>query len=134
MHNFQVFRKKSDCSFIPQSTPWRLNYWIRKPPRDGAGKRRTMPKNAISFTPLPHIPHRPERLLAVHVAGGSMVEAHICDGDIAIFHPGITEGNGIFVVSIENSLVVKRVDRNSAASPAPNWKYPDSLVRGGVLS
>jgi SOS-response transcriptional repressor LexA len=44
-----------------------------------------------------------------------MIEAHICDGDIAIFHPGITEGNGIFVISIGNSLVVKRVDRDPAS-------------------
>jgi SOS-response transcriptional repressor LexA len=57
-------------------------------------------------------PHRPERLLAVYVAGDSMIEAHICDGDIAIFHPGITEGNGIFVVSVGTSLVVKRIDRD----------------------
>jgi SOS-response transcriptional repressor LexA len=57
-------------------------------------------------------PHNPDRLLAVYVAGDSMIEAHICDGDIAVFHPGITEGNGIFVISIGNSLVVKRVDRD----------------------
>jgi SOS-response transcriptional repressor LexA len=44
-----------------------------------------------------------------------MIEAHICDGDIAIFHPGITEGSGIFVVSIGNTLVVKRVDRDIAS-------------------
>jgi SOS-response transcriptional repressor LexA len=60
-------------------------------------------------------PHRPDHLLAVYVAGDSMIEAHICDGDIAIFHPGMTEGNGIFVVSIGNSLVVKRVDRDIAS-------------------
>jgi SOS-response transcriptional repressor LexA len=60
-------------------------------------------------------PHRPERLFAIYVAGDSMVEAHICDGDIAIYHPGITEGSGIFVVSIGNSLVVKRVDRDPAS-------------------
>jgi SOS-response transcriptional repressor LexA len=60
-------------------------------------------------------PHRPERLLAVHVSGDSMVEAHICDGDIAIFHPGITEGTGIFVVSLGNTLVVKKVDRDPAS-------------------
>jgi hypothetical protein len=29
-----------------------------------------------------------------------MVEAHIYDGDITIFHPGLTEENGIFAVSI----------------------------------
>ncbi|GHV11419.1 hypothetical protein FACS189491_02650 [Spirochaetia bacterium] len=60
-------------------------------------------------------PHRPDHLMAVYVAGDSMIEAHLCDGDIAIFHPGITEGNGIFVVSIGNSLVVKRVDRDIAS-------------------
>jgi SOS-response transcriptional repressor LexA len=60
-------------------------------------------------------PYRPDRLLAVHVAGDSMVEAHICDGDIAIFHPGITEGTGIFVVSLGNTLVVKKVDRDPAS-------------------
>jgi SOS-response transcriptional repressor LexA len=60
-------------------------------------------------------PHRPERLLAVHVSGDSMIEAHICDGDLAIFHPGLTEGSGIFVVSIGNTLVVKRVDRDPAS-------------------
>jgi SOS-response transcriptional repressor LexA len=60
-------------------------------------------------------PHRPDRLQAVYVAGDSMIEAHICDGDIAIFHPGIIEGNGIFVISIGNSLVVKRVDRDPSS-------------------
>ena len=60
-------------------------------------------------------PYRSDRLQAVYVAGDSMIEAHICDGDIAIFHPGLTEGNGIFVVSIGNSLVVKKVDRDIAS-------------------
>jgi SOS-response transcriptional repressor LexA len=59
--------------------------------------------------------HNPDRLLAVYVVGDSMIGAHICDGDITVFHPGITEGNGIFVVSIGNSLVVKRVDRDIAS-------------------
>jgi SOS-response transcriptional repressor LexA len=55
-------------------------------------------------------PYKPDRLFAVRVAGDSMIEEHINDGDIVIFHPGITEGNGIYVVSIVNSLVVKGVD------------------------
>jgi len=54
--------------------------------------------------------HRPERLQAVYVAGDSMIEEHIFDGDIAIFHPGLKEGNGIYVVSVGNTLMVKRVD------------------------
>jgi phage repressor protein C with HTH and peptisase S24 domain len=55
-------------------------------------------------------PHRPDHLQAIYVAGDSMVDEKINDGDVAIFHPGLTEGNGIYVVSIGNTLVVKRVD------------------------
>ena len=39
-----------------------------------------------------------------------MVDERISDGDIVIFSSRLTEGNGIYVVSIGNSLVVKRVD------------------------
>jgi SOS-response transcriptional repressor LexA len=67
-----------------------------------------VPRSLIGF-------YRPNKLLAVYVSGDSMTEAHICDGDIAIFHPGITEGSGIFVVSVSNTLVVKRVDRDPAS-------------------
>jgi SOS-response transcriptional repressor LexA len=55
-------------------------------------------------------PYRPEKLRAVYVAGDSMIDERINDGDIVIFHPGLTEGNGIYVISIGNTLVVKRVD------------------------
>jgi SOS-response transcriptional repressor LexA len=67
-----------------------------------------------------------------------MIEAHICDGDIAIFHPGITEGNGIFVVSIGNSLVVKRVDRDIASQTiiliSENPAYPPRRFSGQELA
>ena len=39
-----------------------------------------------------------------------MIDEHINDGDIAIFHPGLKDGNGIYVVSVGNTLMVKRVD------------------------
>jgi phage repressor protein C with HTH and peptisase S24 domain len=55
-------------------------------------------------------PYRPDHLQAIRVAGDSMVDEKIDDGDVAIFHPYLTEGNGIYVVSIGNTLVVKRVD------------------------
>jgi hypothetical protein len=67
-----------------------------------------------------------------------MVDEKINDGDIAIFHPGLAEGNGIYVVSIGNALVVKWVDFDTpnqtvillsahpaippASSPAPPWR------------
>ena len=59
-------------------------------------------------------PYRPEKLRSVYVAGDSMIDEHINNGDIVIFHPGITEGNGIYVVSVGNTLVVKRVDFDTA--------------------
>jgi phage repressor protein C with HTH and peptisase S24 domain len=58
-------------------------------------------------------PHRPENLKAVYVCGDSMIEERINDGDIVIFNPKQTEGNGIYVVCVGNTLVVKRVDFDS---------------------
>jgi len=55
-------------------------------------------------------PHNPQNLKAVHVSGDSMVGERINDGDIAIFNVKQTEGNGIYVVSVGNTLLVKRVD------------------------
>ena len=43
-----------------------------------------------------------------------MVDERINDGDIAIFNIKQTEGNGIYVVSVGNTLLVKRVDFDHA--------------------
>jgi len=66
-----------------------------------------------SFFNIPYSfirPHRPENLKAVYVSGDSMIDEYINDGDIVIFNTKQTEGNGIYVVSVGNSLLVKRVD------------------------
>ena len=55
-------------------------------------------------------PHRAENLKAVYVSGDSMVNDKIFNGDIVIFNTRQIEGNGIYVVSIGNTLVVKRID------------------------
>jgi phage repressor protein C with HTH and peptisase S24 domain len=55
-------------------------------------------------------PHRPENLKAVYVSGDSMIEERIYDGDIVIFNTRQIDGNGIYVISVGNSLLVKRVD------------------------
>jgi SOS-response transcriptional repressor LexA len=79
----------------------------------------------------------PERLQAVYVAGDSMVDEKINDGDIVIFHPGLTEGNGIFVVSIGNTLVVKRVDfdplNQTVILISANPAYPPRQFSGHAL-
>jgi phage repressor protein C with HTH and peptisase S24 domain len=59
-------------------------------------------------------PHRPENLRAVYVSGDSMINERINDGDIAIFTIKQTEGNGIYVVSVGSTLLVKRVDFDPA--------------------
>jgi len=55
-------------------------------------------------------PHHTENLKAVYVSGDSMTDEHINDGDIVIYNTKQTEGNGIYVVSVGNVLLVKRVD------------------------
>jgi phage repressor protein C with HTH and peptisase S24 domain len=59
-------------------------------------------------------PHNPKNLKAVHVKGDSMIDERINDGDIAIFNIKQTEGNGIYVVSVGNTLLIKRVDFDPA--------------------
>ena len=59
-------------------------------------------------------PYRPEHLKALYVSGDSMIEELINDGDIVVFNTRLTEGNGIYVVSVGNSLVVKRVNFDHA--------------------
>ena len=44
-----------------------------------------------------------------------MIEERIYNGDIAIFNIKQTEGNGIYVVSVGNTLVVKRVDFDTSS-------------------
>ena len=55
-------------------------------------------------------PFNSEKLKAVYVAGDSMIGKNINDGDVVVFYPGLIQGNGIYVVSVANSLVVKCVE------------------------
>jgi phage repressor protein C with HTH and peptisase S24 domain len=91
-------------------------------------------------------PYRPENLKAVHVSGDSMIGENINDGDIVFFNIKQTAGNGIYVVSVGNSLFVKRVDfANDAvtlisANPAyeprrySGYEMNDIRVAGRVIA
>jgi len=59
-------------------------------------------------------PHNPKNLKAVFVSGDSMIDERINNGDIAIFNIKQTEGNGIYVVSVGNTLLIKRVNFDTA--------------------
>jgi phage repressor protein C with HTH and peptisase S24 domain len=64
-----------------------------------------------------------------------MIGEHINDGDIAIFNTKQTEGNGIYVVSIGNSLYIKRVDfaDNSVTLISANPAYEPRRYSGTEL-
>jgi phage repressor protein C with HTH and peptisase S24 domain len=71
----------------------------------------------LKYLPIPKFffyPHKPENLKAVYVSGDSMIDERIFNGDIAIFNIKQTEGNGIYVISVGNALLVKRVDFDHA--------------------
>jgi phage repressor protein C with HTH and peptisase S24 domain len=72
----------------------------------------------LKYLPIPKsfiYPYKPENLKAVYVSGDSMIEERIYNGDIAIFNIKQTEGNGIYVMSVGNTLVVKRVDFDTSS-------------------
>jgi SOS-response transcriptional repressor LexA len=96
------------------------------------------PEKQTLLVPRPLIaPHRPDRLMAVYVSGDSMIDEKINDGDIAIFYPGLKEGNAIYVVSVGNSLVVKRVDFDGISQSitliSANPAYPPRRFSGPEL-
>jgi SOS-response transcriptional repressor LexA len=80
-------------------------------------------------------PHNPNNLKAVYVSGDSMIEERINDGDIVIFNYKQTEGNGIYVVSVGNSLFVKRIDFSNDAVTliSANLNYEPRKFTGGEM-
>jgi len=49
-------------------------------------------------------------LLCAEVVGDSMTGAHIFDGDLVFFKPGEVRGNGLYVVSLNGTVLVKRLE------------------------
>lgn len=69
-----------------------------------------------------------ESLLAARVKGDSMIDIYIYPDDIVVFAKGIISGDGIYVLSIDNEVMVKRLvfDRlnHSVLIISENKKYP----------
>lgn len=59
-------------------------------------------------------PYKAHQVKAVVVKGDSMEGVQICHNDIVLFVPEEREGNGIFVISINNKVLVKRLEFNPA--------------------
>ncbi|MDR1231149.1 MAG: XRE family transcriptional regulator [Spirochaetaceae bacterium] len=82
-------------------------------------------------------PYRCEHIKAVLVRGDSMIDEKIYDGDYVLFNRKDTSGEGIFVLSIETTLLVKRVapdPLNSAITLfSANPVYPPRVISGADL-
>ena len=69
-----------------------------------------------------------DSLLAARVKGDSMIDVYIYPDDIVVFANGIISGDGIYVLSIDNEVMVKRLvfDRltHSVLIISENKKYP----------
>jgi phage repressor protein C with HTH and peptisase S24 domain len=67
-------------------------------------------------------------LLAVEVRGDSMTGVKIHDGDIVYFKPGETRGDGLYVLQINGTVLVKRVafdpTKMSITISSENDRYP----------
>ena len=94
----------------------------------------------INTIPVPHAlihPHKPSKLKAVYVTGDSMSGEKIYDGDIVIFHPMHKFGNSVYVVSVGNCLLVKRLDFNEIKQVitliSANPCYPARVLSGKKL-
>jgi SOS-response transcriptional repressor LexA len=81
--------------------------------------------------------YRPNKLMAAYASGDSMIDEKINDGDIVIFQPELEEGNAIYVVSIGNTLVAKRVDfdgvNQALTRISANPAYPPRHFSGPKL-
>ncbi|HPO02815.1 MAG TPA: LexA family transcriptional regulator [Treponemataceae bacterium] len=80
---------------------------------------------------------RSDRVRAVEVRGDSMTGIGLGDGDIVLFAPGEEGGDGVFVVSINTRLLVKRVHFDPAGTAvhliSENPSYPVRILTGPDL-
>ncbi len=82
-------------------------------------------------------PRRADRVRAVEVRGDSMTGIGLDDGDIVLFSVDERTGDGVHVISIGSSLLVKRVHFEPAARAvriiSENPRYPERTLEGPDL-
>ena len=73
---------------------------------------------------------RPDRIYALRVKGDSMIDEHICDGDIAVFEHGPDPRSGQIVAALidrKNTLKTFLVKNGKPYLKAENPNYPDLI-------
>jgi phage repressor protein C with HTH and peptisase S24 domain len=90
--------------------------------------------------PVPHAlihPYSPATLKAVFISGDSMAGEKIYDGDIVIFYPLLTRGDAVYVVSVGDTILVKRIDfdkvKKAVTLISANPSYPPRVIAGKDL-
>jgi phage repressor protein C with HTH and peptisase S24 domain len=82
-------------------------------------------------------PHKPHSIRAVTVHGDSMTGEKIFDGDIVLFNIYTVTGDGIFVLSVGSTLLVKRVAfdefNRSITLISANPYYAPRILAGAEL-
>jgi transcriptional regulator with XRE-family HTH domain len=82
-------------------------------------------------------PYRCEHIKAVIVRGDSMIGEKMNDGDYVLFNRKETSGEGIFVLSINTTLLIKRVAPDPVNSAitllSANPVYPPRVISGADL-
>jgi transcriptional regulator with XRE-family HTH domain len=79
-------------------------------------------------------PYRSEHIKAAFVRGDSMVGEKIYDGDYVLFNRKEISGEGIFVLSVETALLIKRVSlnpvNNTVTLLSANPAYQPRVISG----
>ncbi len=95
---------------------------------------------AVSTLPVPQAliaPYRSSRIRAVTVRGDSMTGIGLGDRDIVLFCPDETAGDGVFVLSVGSTLLVKRLSRDPVNRElsliSENPQYPVRRIAGEEL-
>jgi SOS-response transcriptional repressor LexA len=78
--------------------------------------------------------YSPKNLRAVLVRGDSMIDERICDGDTVVYDTTNTAPENISVLSVDNTLLVKRVVLDGRGKTvtllSANPAYPPRVIRG----
>jgi phage repressor protein C with HTH and peptisase S24 domain len=94
-------------------------------------------------TPLPIFrdlltPYKPSQVKAVKVSGDSMIDIYINDKDIVLYVPSETYGDGVYVISGETGLRVKRLEFSTTGKKltihSENPRYKDEEFVGKEIN
>jgi phage repressor protein C with HTH and peptisase S24 domain len=73
--------------------------------------------------------YNPDKLKAVEVRGDSMTGVRMFDGDIVVFAAGFIASEGIYVLTVNGDVLVKRLEFDSLDRTikisSENPRYPD---------